>query len=66
MNCHAPRTLLHALFSMGRLRTAPTPPPRPQAPAYHGCLDESAKKLPYCNTSLSREKRLDDLLSRTR
>ena len=41
----------------------PAPAP-PGTPHYHGCVDPAAVKLPYCNTSLSREERLDDLMSR--
>lgn len=33
-------------------------------PNQHGCMTDVARKLPYCDTSLSVEKRLDDLLSR--
>lgn len=34
------------------------------APNWHGCMDSVSKSLPYCDTSLSREARLDDLMSR--
>eukprot|EP00443_Scrippsiella_acuminata_P015208 CAMPEP_0115234328 /NCGR_PEP_ID=MMETSP0270-20121206/34737_1 /TAXON_ID=71861 /ORGANISM="Scrippsiella trochoidea, Strain CCMP3099" /LENGTH=774 /DNA_ID=CAMNT_0002649073 /DNA_START=30 /DNA_END=2354 /DNA_ORIENTATION=+ len=33
------------------------------APNFHGCVDPVARALPYCNTSLPLESRLDDLLS---
>ena len=41
----------------------PVPAP-PGTPALHGCVDPAAVSLPYCNTSLSRPERLDDLMSR--
>jgi hypothetical protein len=41
----------------------PAPAP-PGTPHFHGCVDSTAVKLPYCNTSLSRHERLDDLMSR--
>jgi len=31
---------------------------------WHACLESKAKALPYCDTSLSHEQRVDDLLSR--
>jgi len=40
------------------------PPSPPGTPAFHGCTAPAAVRLPYCNTSLSREARLDDLVSR--
>lgn len=33
-------------------------------PNWHGCVDAASKGLPYCDTTLSKEKRLDDLISR--
>ena len=33
-------------------------------PNFHACVSDVAKKLPYCDQSLSVEKRLDDLMSR--
>lgn len=33
-------------------------------PNNHGCVSDVAKRLPYCDTSLSLDKRLDDLMSR--
>eukprot|EP01062_Namystynia_karyoxenos_P013270 TRINITY_DN1478_c0_g1_i1.p1 TRINITY_DN1478_c0_g1~~TRINITY_DN1478_c0_g1_i1.p1 ORF type:complete len:869 (+),score=260.55 TRINITY_DN1478_c0_g1_i1:64-2607(+) len=33
-------------------------------PNYHGCTDPKAKALPYCDTSLPIEARVDDLVSR--
>ena len=41
----------------------PAPSP-PGTPHFHGCVDPVAVKLPYCNTSMSRRERLDDLMSR--
>jgi hypothetical protein len=41
------------------------PPPRPPGlPAFHACADPDLLLLPFCNTSLGREARLDDLMSR--
>lgn len=33
-------------------------------PNWHGCIDDKAKALPYCDTKLSIDQRLDDLLGR--
>ena len=42
----------------------PAEPPPAGTPHFHGCVDPSAAKLPYCDVSLPMEKRLDDLMSR--
>ena len=34
------------------------------APLYHGCLDNVSRALPYCDTRLGHEKRVDDILMR--
>eukprot|EP00658_Telonema_sp_P-2_P004662 TRINITY_DN11725_c0_g2_i2.p1 TRINITY_DN11725_c0_g2~~TRINITY_DN11725_c0_g2_i2.p1 ORF type:complete len:747 (-),score=170.82 TRINITY_DN11725_c0_g2_i2:277-2517(-) len=39
-------------------RAAPAPPP-----LYHGCISPAARALQYCNTTLSHEQRVADLIS---
>jgi len=34
------------------------------APNYHGCLSSTAQRLPYCNSQLPYEERVDDLVGR--
>mmetsp|Transcript_71243 Transcript_71243/g.170150 ORF Transcript_71243/g.170150 Transcript_71243/m.170150 type:complete len:761 (-) Transcript_71243:129-2411(-) len=46
-------------ISLATLASADWPTPN-----WHGCVDPKALSLPYCNTKLSIQERLDDLMSR--
>ena len=54
--------LLTVVFVPVFCRPSPSPPPAPPGPLFHGCNTNVSKALPYCNTSLSYEARVANLV----
>eukprot|EP00439_Symbiodinium_sp_Y106_P033917 s3318_g4.t1 len=60
-----PAITLPAMFrSFGAISLATLAAADWPTPNWHGCVDPKALSLPYCNTKLSIQERLDDLMSR--